>query len=43
MWKNLETNLKEVKEELKLAIDFLKRTTSKAVGRRDEVNLIVAI
>ena len=34
---NLKENLKEVKNELKLADSFLKRTTSKAVGRLDEV------
>ena len=41
--KNLEKNLKEMKEEIKRANDFLKRTTTQAVNRRDKVHLIVSL
>ena len=35
--KTLEKNLKEVMEEVKMADDFLKRATTKVVGRVDDV------
>ena len=37
--KNLEKSLKDVKEELKLANDFLKRVKTRSVGHGDEVIL----
>ena len=37
---NLEKKMKEVKKEVKMADDFLKRATTKVVGRVDDVILV---
>ena len=37
---NLEKKMKEVKKEVKMADDFLKRATNKVVGRVDDVILV---
>ena len=37
LWKNLKRMQKEMKEEVEQADNFLKRTTTKIVGRVDEV------